>query len=221
MSCCDESSTKQEVNQTMARFKMDRRIRLASADRAGKYAVQGVTVDIGKARAVAADGRILAIRSIDVQDPGEGADGIIPVEIMDGGLDRPDDEFVLDGNECKDTTRGRYGDMIEGKYPDWRSVVPEIEDDDAEASATYVSLDANVLARLAEALGSDGPVTLRIESPRKPIAVVPSIGCGGDDPAAFGLIMPCTILFGRGLDEEDMRQAARSDMRARREQAMA
>lgn len=79
-------------------------------------------------------------------------------------------------------------DPIEGNFPPCRDVVPR-DLPDADSTAV-LHLNANLLARLADAIGSDGgDVTLIFDKSRlnKPIRVLPLGPCTAE---ALGVLMP-------------------------------
>jgi hypothetical protein len=162
-----------------------------------------VSVDSdGVAYAAATDGRILAVSPIDhsgdtIQTPAtDSTPARVFVLIPAGILKRPTPSkpnlVTLNGRaECK----GRVGDYLEGRFPRLGDAIPAMSD------RVTLSIDAKLLAKLAEAINQPGAnvVTLLLgwDNPGdSPIGVLPS---GENSVESFGLLMPC----GEGKDQSE------------------
>jgi hypothetical protein len=177
----------------------------ATDSETSRYALGGVAVSVdadGVAYAAATDGRILAVTPID--HAGEAIETVAKADtpsrefvlIPAGILKRPTPNkpnlVTLNGRaECK----GRVGDYLEGRFPRLGDAIPAMQD------RVTLSIDAKLLAKLAEAINTPGAnvVTLLLD-PNKPgdspIGVLPS---GETSVESFGLLMPC----GKGEEADD------------------
>ena len=133
--------------------------------------------------AVASDGRILAAISLDSEGwESQDADVLIPVDAWKASKGG---ELTVNG---KAESRGKSGmtihDLRDGKYPDWRQVIPS-------EAGVKVRLNSKLLRNLLEGLGSDH-VVLTVIDPGYPV-VVRGMEEGETGPPSderLGLIMP-------------------------------
>jgi hypothetical protein len=181
-----------------------------------RYAQGGVAVSVdsdGAAYAAATDGRIMAVSPIDhvgeaIETPAKDDTParefvLIPAGILKRPTVHKPNLVTLNGRaECK----GRVGDYLDGRFPRLGDAIPAME------SRVALSIDAKLLAKLAEAINQPGAnvVTLLL-NPQKPsdspIGVLPS---GETGVESFGLLMPC----GKG-EEADQWYADKFNARAR------
>jgi DNA polymerase III sliding clamp (beta) subunit (PCNA family) len=176
-------------------YKLDRAVSRTDANR---FATQFVHVDGNNARAVATDGRIMASVPCELSPVEDlvGESALIPVDALKAArkaAGRGADEVAMHYGEGK--VRVDNGDTVEafdqgrGEFPNYRNVLPNPE------HGIVVTLNAELLHRLADAIGSDGAVTLTFQKdtdgkldPKRPIHVVPISADG--DTGAVGVIMP-------------------------------
>ena len=162
------------------------KLHLAADKELGRYAYHGVRVDHfpdGTPRAVATNGRILAMVPLEPDDFSEelpeGTDFIVPRDAWKEacmgkagwGATKDRGSLTWNGNGAVTGSRapGRELGMatIEGEFPK----VDVIEESYGDVTHT-VTLSAHHLRDLADALGAeDGQVTLEIEDPNKAILV--------------------------------------------------
>ncbi len=167
-----------ETRQAM-NFDKTSKIEKAAARDSSRYAINCVYLDTAKGRLVATDGSILAIVPCEIAD--DDADGLIPLEAIDrarklaiGGIVR------AKCNGKAEQSDGSSFQRPDHRFPDYSGIIPK------EAGSVRVSLNADSLLRLAQALGGK-TVTLEIGEPGTPIRVRP---CLDGIEGAFGLIMP-------------------------------
>ncbi len=197
------------------------KLHVAAAEIKGRYAIDHVLVspvapaegDAGaepRVRAVATDGRILAVATF-AADPDEQYSGLVSPNAWKAACDvkvgkRTEHHALkLDGAGKVATVAGIDGSVstmpiatAEGEFPKYQAVMPEIEDDDLR-----ISINPNLLMRLYEALGaskdkSSARVTLRLKVGAKLGARFPNgydkaIHVATENPDSEGAIMPITI----------------------------
>ncbi len=147
-----------------------------------------LTRDEGRGRLIATDGRILAVvhgKTDEKDEPCKGAS--IPVEAV---------KLACNGKQsaradvvCGLTTVATHQGDIKTihpredvlEFPDWEAAIP-----DPKRAIASVKIDAKRLWRLAQALGSDGPIELEIGDDGCP-ALVRTLDRSDRD---YGVIMP-------------------------------
>jgi hypothetical protein len=134
--------------------------------------------------AVATNGRSMAIVPIEVSE-GDNEQGLISVEALKASRkNRPHEGmFMMNGNIELPGSVTFPRPETEIAYPDWTQVLPD------QPIKFTVALNAKLLFELAQALGSDGAVTLRFSDELSPISVTSNHGGNGE----FGVMMPMRI----------------------------
>jgi hypothetical protein len=184
----------------------------ATSDIDNRYSFAGIGIRRHgeRSQAVATDGRILAV-SYGTADPDAPTDWkMVPVKKgnrsrfsgkADIGVCTSGGSLAVCRRDRKAWTSPEAVESREGSLPPWEHVLPtrRLADDSATGGGTVLIVNAQLLARLAEAIGgpdSTGHVALVIPSPKRsggvptePVVVIPS-GLSDDGDGSFGLIMP-------------------------------
>jgi hypothetical protein len=136
---------------------------------------------------VATDGRILAVVGVEVEEG--DAIGLIPVEAVKGaakgGQSFMPAQIHANGSAVYTDKAGAQVTMArpEGEFPRWESIMPAPQADDI-----VIALNPDLLKALADAIGADGCVQLRIRAVGgkcMPIAVKGGKGEGAIMPITF------------------------------------
>lgn len=175
-------------------FKVSLRHNLAKMTDASsaRFALGGVLVesDENTSVAIATDGRGMVIAPVDASYTDDNSAKFENPELIAGkaceGVTSRKDLTVIANGRCE--SRGKVFDRPEGRYPNWRQVLPKID----TLGTVAVSLTPSIVRRLLEAIDTskgDEPVTLLLQYNEhnvveKPIAVVSS-------SEAIGVLMPC------------------------------
>lgn len=153
----------------------------------------------GEAHVVATDGRCMAVVPVESQ-PGD-VSGHVPVESLKTARKvwgRLTLNTLAVGESAVSVGDHQWKRPELGTFPNWRQVIPSPEKDKTEI--LRLGINPEYLARVAEAIGTDGHVVLEIpvESQGRykgqvlnAIVVRPSDK--GAVPGAFGLVMPVRI----------------------------
>lgn len=162
---------------------INRNIEGAAAKKDVRYVINGVYLAAAASALVATDGHILA--SIHVDEPGTKS-GIIPREAIKHARELNKKAPQMYVSDYKVTTdSGAKFDLIDGKYPDYKRVLPE------EKPTVEIALDAKLLLALAKALSPTSTgVKLQISDGKSAVLVKPGDPAHEDD---YGLIMPMRI----------------------------
>tara|TARA_R110000851_G_scaffold120002_2_gene248111 strand:- start:1537 stop:2229 length:693 start_codon:yes stop_codon:yes gene_type:complete len=143
---------------------------------------------------VASDGRCLAI--VPVSDSKADKAGPITVAAMKKALAPPnkdDAQIEADGQtlsvKVKDAKVSFQVEPIERPMPDPDKVAPK------GPVLFRAAINAKLLAQVAEAIGTEGPVILEFYDHEGPIGVkaLPIVGDPDDSPYGRGLLMPMTL----------------------------
>lgn len=166
-----------------------------------RYTLTQPYLDIrdGEARIVATDGKCMAVVPVE-SEPGD-VSGHVPVESLKTARKvwgRLAINTLAVGESAVSVGDYTWKKPELGQFPDWRNVIPNPEKDKTEI--LRVGINPEFLARVAEAIGTDGHVVLEIpiESQGRykgqvlnAIAVWPSDK--GAVKGAFGLVMPVRL----------------------------
>lgn len=181
-------------------MRMERRFKpeiIASKDET-RFAMQNLNIDIhnDKTVIVATDGRQLVVVPCEIDSIHEI--GLVPVEAIkqartvkvkrkSRGRDIEPAELEMSLNGKVQFDKGHVHITIDRPdvdihYPKWPQFIPTSE------PTFTVSFNAEYLAGIAKALGSDGAVTLQFRGECDPIHITSDKHSG-----AFGLLMPCHL----------------------------
>ncbi len=174
-----------------------------------RFATEHIHIDTDNKCAVATDGRILAVVPCEPSPTEEiiGVPALVPVDAFKaarraagGGQKNPDLVLMVDDRvTVQDGAGKRTFDQGKGEFPNYKNVIPA-----AGAGKIELVINANLLQKLANALGSSGGVKLEIQhvvddkgvhkhiERNKGIRVTPiTQGTEGENDA-YGVIMPIT-----------------------------
>ena len=174
-----------------------------------RYAISGVYYDPKERAVVATNGRVLAI--VPVESTDETPKSVLSTPQSDSPVvDKKEAEqeaiisldaiksaqksknrgiLLIEGDKCK-TLDGLTYPNIEGKFPVWREVVPDISQD--SGYDIKIGINAKYLYQLAKALGDDKLcLTIKVEknTTTLPYYVTPiteDLNLG-----QYGVLMPC------------------------------
>ncbi len=172
------------------------KIERVAATESTRYSICGVQINAERKSLVATDGRILLELQIDGMN-GETT-AVVQCDVFkalrkgrlkDRTLSCDGKEAVVSGGASEE----RFA-CIEGKFPDAVMILDGVPSE--SAADVVVGINAKLLARLAEGMGTNG-VILRMRTTDKKvitaISVTPSHRDGTPAPDARGAIMPITL----------------------------
>jgi DNA polymerase III sliding clamp (beta) subunit (PCNA family) len=163
----------------------------ASKDKT-RYSITAPWLDIDEngAKVIATDGRIMAVVPVQVNETDKSCHLSIDALKASRKGRLASGEIDTSGEMQQVTGGGAFPREDLGNAPNWRQVMPE-----EKAPVFTVALNPALLARLAEAMGTDA-VKLEFTSETSPIRVTPTSGGNGTsvaEPGAVGVIMPCRM----------------------------
>ena len=137
-------------------------------------------------RAIATDGKILAVVPVELQHEDSGNRIAIKAlkESRKAGGSKCEHAFVGLGNAASISTGGAHYPVTQHAPPSMAGIVPEM----GRPDGVKIRLDASLLLRLAKALGSQNDRVLLEISGESDVVIVRPMGENCDE--AFGLIMP-------------------------------
>ena len=178
-------------------MKIDKKYKIeeaASSDKT-RYAINCVRIDAlnGSAKAIATDGKIMAIVPIELQD-GDKSEVSLPCDAIKAARKAAGKVFApqikLNGHAVVEDGNGsRAFNYNEDRYPNFAQVIPK----ESKPDEVYnISFDVKLLTRLWKALGGEdcrqAIVKLKIrKDDHCPMEV--SVG----DGQGYGIIMPCRV----------------------------
>lgn len=171
----------------------------------------------GDAALVATDGRMLAVVPFQFPNPTDpgvrgddaGAVRLIPLEAMQAATKRgrTDSAVYMNGTARVEGAKGSSEFPIEdfGSFPPCADVIPA---EQQIRKGISVSLNPELLARLAEALGSGSAVSVIVDPEgTRPMVVIPMSGSKAPEDAV-GLLMPVMKGMDSGTKDEASRRCA-------------
>lgn len=137
-------------------------------------------------RAIATDGKILAVVPVELQHEDTGNRIALKAlkESRKAGGSKAEHAFVSLGNAASIATGGAHYPVTQYEPPRMAGIVPEM----GRPDGVKIRLDASLLFRLAKALGSQNDRVLLEVSGEGDVVIVRPMGENCDE--AFGLIMP-------------------------------
>jgi hypothetical protein len=153
-----------------------------------RSAILNPWIDAENGRLVATNGSAMAVIPVELDESDES--GHVPCEAFKQARKGAKGEVVILCNGNVTLPNGAILPRDKSETPpNWQAIIPEKTD-----SAMQISLNAEMLSKLAEAMGTAG-VTLVIESPERPIIVTPAYAgrMGEVKPVcreAMGILMP-------------------------------
>jgi len=137
-------------------------------------------------RAIATDGKILAVVPVELQHEDTGTRIAIKAlkESRKAGGSKAEHAFVSLGNAASIATGGAHYPVTQHVPPRMAGIVPER----GRPDGMKIRLDASLLLRLAKALGSQNDRVLLEISGENDVIIVRPMGENCDE--AFGLLMP-------------------------------
>lgn len=136
-------------------------------------------VKIGNSKIVAADGFMLAIRTI-TTDPEEGEEILIKAKaLLEAKAILKAETLLIESQDGKTATISSESkrenalnitittDIVEGKFPMYQQVIPKSE------RKAYVALQANIVAKLLKTTSSDDGIAMKIKvrEPADPVEI--------------------------------------------------
>ena len=171
------------------------------------YTTDGVYYDPKEKAVVATNGCLMAI--VPVESTDETPKSVLAISQTDSPVENKKEEeqaaiisldaikaaqkskncgvLLIEGNRCK-TLDGLTYPNIEGKFPVWREVVPDISQ--GSGYDIKIGINAKYLYQLAKALGDDTLcLTFKLEenTTTRPYYVTPIT----NDIGQYGVLMPC------------------------------
>lgn len=163
----------------------------ASPDTGSRPALQGVLVD-PEGWLIAANGFVLVgVRYRREGDwPQREGTIIVPAELFRWAV-RSNSPIDIHNDHASIQVKGRLSGefsvpLITAKYPNWRVLIPKVDD----APRAYTTLDPQLLADVAAAMGAKEVQVWQTEMPTSPYIVT------ARDSDTFGLIMPIFVTDG-------------------------
>lgn len=149
------------------------------------------SIKVERGMAVATDGCILAARKLDAEE----AEALVPYEAAKAAS-KPKVSVTFDERTVRvsePTGCEQVFPQAEGVFPPWERVLTDAKSSQDQSGSFQVALDAELLSRLAEALGNKQLVlSFNAEEPSKRPILVRPYG-NGDDNHAEGLLMPIRL----------------------------
>ena len=147
------------------------KIELAASKDSKRYVLNEPYLDMedrltGKGTLVATDGQICAIVPVELDE--NDSEGYVSADVLKANRKQGFDSNSVTVNGKAQFENGdtmsRHGKIAVGeayKYPNWRAIVPNFEN----SKTVSVALDAKLLNRLADAIGTEGVVlTFAVEN---------------------------------------------------------
>ena len=148
-----------------------------------RYYLNGIYHDKDQNVVVATNGSILA--RIPAVDNDDDHTGIIPLDAVKDARKQSKHEPKITINGAANTINGASYPLIDGKYPDYLRVIPDIE----PGQPATITLNAKLLHELAQAI-SNNPKNMEVSiwiTDKNSAMQVKST----NSPENLGVIMPC------------------------------
>jgi DNA polymerase III sliding clamp (beta) subunit (PCNA family) len=173
----------------------DIKIEKATSTDATRYAINEPYLEIveGKGTLVATNGMIMSMVPVEIEEG--DVEGYVNQEAIKASRKtfKPRDVKTFKASGCIQLFDGqtfpRNGKARDYQFPKFRQVIPKFD-----KPTIKIGIDATLLARLAEAMGTEG-VVLEIQDEFSPILVTPSNSSGTEcvECEAVGVIMPIRL----------------------------